>query len=87
MDSLVGNMKKTRLRVGQIVPSSNTTMEIEVPAILGGHAGVTGVNFSFHSSRMRMKRVTKEELAAWEAEAYAKEVEMRKKHGLPPRQK
>ena len=34
-------------RIGQIVPSSNTTMETEIPA---------------HSARMRMMHVTPEEL-------------------------
>jgi maleate isomerase len=56
-------------RVGQIVPSSNTTMETEVPALLRGHAEITGSNFTFHSSRMRMKRVTREELAAMDADS------------------
>jgi maleate isomerase len=43
-------------RIGLIVPSSNTTMETEVPAILGRE------RFTFHSSRMRMKSVTADEL-------------------------
>lgn len=55
------------IRVGQIVPSSNTTMETEIPAILRRHAGEE--RFTFHSSRMRMKRVTKEELAAMDADS------------------
>lgn len=57
------------IRVGQIVPSSNTTMETEVPAILGAHAEATGVKFTYHSSRMRMKRVTREELAMMDNES------------------
>lgn len=56
-------------RVGQIVPSSNTTMETEVPAILAAQAAVTGDRFTFHSSRMRMKKVTREELAAMDGES------------------
>ncbi len=52
---------ETALRIGQIVPSSNTTMETEIPRIL--RASVAGSRFTFHSSRMRMKRVTREELA------------------------
>lgn len=49
-------------RVGLIVPSSNTTMETEIPAML--RSIENGANsFTFHSSRMRMKHVTKEELA------------------------
>lgn len=54
----------TRFRIGQIVPSSNTTMETEVPEMLGRHSA----SFSFHSSRMRMHRVTPEELAAMNRE-------------------
>ena len=57
------------MRVGQIVPSSNTTMEIEVPAILRAHGGLPDRGFSFHASRMRMKKVTKEELAAMDRDS------------------
>ena len=56
-------------RVGQIVPSSNTTMETEIPAILRGREAVAPERFTFHSSRMRMKRVTKEEFAAMDADS------------------
>ncbi|WP_407174764.1 Asp/Glu racemase [Bradyrhizobium sp. STM 3562] len=56
-------------RIGQIVPSSNTTMETEIPAMLGAHALVHGTRFTFHSSRMRMKTVKKEELAAMDSES------------------
>ena len=54
-------------RIGQIVPSSNTTMETEIPAILRAREAIEPERFTFHSSRMRMKRVTKEELAAMDA--------------------
>ena len=58
------NMEPSRpYRIGQIVPSSNTTMETEIPAILRGREAVEQERFTFHSSRMRMKKVTKEELA------------------------
>ena len=50
-------------RIGQIVPSSNTTMETEIPAMLRAREQVLPERFSFHSSRMRMQKVTKEELA------------------------
>lgn len=50
-------------RVGQIVPSSNTTMETEIPAILRVRESIHAERFTFHSSRMRMKTVSKEELA------------------------
>ena len=53
-------------RIGQVVPSSNTTMETEIPRML--RAREDGDRFTFHSSRMRMKRVSAEELAAMNAE-------------------
>ncbi|PYS51271.1 MAG: Asp/Glu racemase [Acidobacteria bacterium] len=49
-------------RIGQIVPSSNTTMETEIPAMFHAREIVEPERFTFHSSRMRMKKVTKEEL-------------------------
>ena len=56
-------------RIGQIVPSSNTTMETEIPAMLRAREGVRpDERFTFHSSRMRMHKVTKEELAAMNKE-------------------
>jgi maleate cis-trans isomerase len=51
-------------RIGQIVPSSNTTMETEIPAMLTARQAIRPERFTFHSSRMRMKTVRKEELAA-----------------------
>ena len=56
-------------RIGQIVPSSNTTMETEIPAMLRAREAVEPERFTFHSSRMRMKKVTKEELAAMDDES------------------
>lgn len=58
-----------RYRIGQIVPSSNTTMETEIPAMLRRREAVAPERFTFHSSRMRMKKVTREELAAMDAES------------------
>jgi len=50
-------------RIGQIVPSSNTTMETEIPAMLQSrYALYPEERFTFHSSRMRMMHVTPEEL-------------------------
>lgn len=50
-------------RIGQIVPSSNTTMETEVPAMLTArYAEFPDERFTFHSARMRMMHVTPEEL-------------------------
>ncbi|WP_207793532.1 maleate cis-trans isomerase family protein [Pseudomonas lopnurensis] len=56
-------------RIGQIVPSSNTTMETEIPAMLAARQLIRPERFTFHSSRMRMKHVKKEELAAMDAES------------------
>ena len=57
------------LRVGQIVPSSNTTMETEIPAMLRLRETVADERFTFHSSRMRMKKVVKEELEAMDRDS------------------
>nr|MDP2191017.1 Asp/Glu racemase [Rhodoferax sp.] len=54
-------------RIGQIVPSSNTTMETEIPAMLRAREQHFPERFTFHSSRMRMQKVTKEELTAMDA--------------------
>jgi maleate isomerase len=57
------------LRIGLIVPSSNTTMETEIPAMLRRREQVAPERFTFHSSRMAMKRVSPEELARMDAES------------------
>ena len=54
--------QKTARRVGLIVPSSNVTMETEIPALLKAREAIAPDRFTFHASRMRMKHVTKEEL-------------------------
>ncbi|WP_274293373.1 maleate cis-trans isomerase family protein [Pseudomonas putida] len=56
-------------RIGQIVPSSNTTMETEIPAMLNARQQLRPERFTFHSSRMRMHKVTPEELEAMNREA------------------
>ncbi|MGI4839046.1 MAG: maleate cis-trans isomerase family protein [Janthinobacterium lividum] len=56
-------------RIGQIVPSSNTTMETEIPAMLTARQLIRPERFTFHSARMRMKHVKKEELAAMDAQS------------------
>jgi maleate isomerase len=57
-------------RVGLIVPSSNTTMETEIPMMLQWRMKeIQEETFTFHSSRMRMKNVTKEELKAMDVES------------------
>lgn len=62
-------MPRTHFRIGQIVPSSNTTMETEIPAMLRAREAVAPERFSFHSARMRMKHVTAEELAKMDADS------------------
>lgn len=64
------------IRIGQIVPSSNTTMETEVPAMLRAREGLYPERFTFHSSRMRMHPVTPEELAAMNREGLCCAVEL-----------
>jgi maleate isomerase len=54
-----------QIRVGLVVPSSNITVEIELPALLARHPSAT---FSFHASRMRMAKVSPEQLAAMNAQ-------------------
>lgn len=56
-------------RIGQIVPSSNTTMETEIPAILRAREAIETDRFTFHSSRMRMQKVSREELAAMDKDS------------------
>ncbi|MEU4450644.1 maleate cis-trans isomerase [Nocardioides sp. NPDC023903] len=53
------------LRIGLVVPSSNVTVETEMPAILNRHPQAS---FSFHASRMRMAKVSPEQLAAMNAQ-------------------
>ena len=61
-------MEQRSYRIGQIVPSSNTTMETEIPAMLRARETIRPARFTFHSSRMRMHQVTKEELEAMNRE-------------------
>jgi maleate isomerase len=61
-------MTNRPFRIGQIVPSSNTTMETEIHAMLRAREAVRPERFTLHSSRMRMHRVTAEELAAMNRE-------------------
>lgn len=44
-------------------------METEIPAMLLARQAIRPERFTFHSSRMRMKKVTKEELAGMDAES------------------
>jgi maleate isomerase len=62
------NLNET-IKIGQIVPSSNLTMEREIPAMLRAREQILPERFSFHSSRMRMKKVTAEELKAMDCDS------------------
>lgn len=52
-------------RIGLVVPSSNVTVETELPTLLNRHAQA---QFTFHSSRMRMHRVSPDQLRAMNAQ-------------------
>ena len=52
-------------RIGLVVPSSNVTVETELPALLSRHPLA---DFSFHSTRMRMHTVSAAQLAAMNAQ-------------------
>lgn len=54
--------------IGLVVPSSNLTMETELPAMLRAREELYPDRFVFHSSRMRMKHVTPDELKAMNAQ-------------------
>ncbi len=59
----------TYYHVGMIVPSSNLTMETELPRMFTARQELfPNEHFIFHSSRMRMKKVTPEELIAMNAQ-------------------
>ncbi len=61
--------KNNAYRIGMIVPSSNTTMETEIPALLQSQHISQGERFSFHASRIRLKQVTREALQRMNEEA------------------
>ncbi|MFF3574886.1 maleate cis-trans isomerase family protein [Nocardia jiangxiensis] len=60
----------TNYRVGMIVPSSNTTMETEIPAMLRARTEIRPeAEFTFHSARMRMQHVTPDQLTRMDADS------------------
>ena len=64
------------LRVGMIVPSSNVTMETELPELLRRREQHRSDRFSFHGSRLRLKEVTHEALLAMNLQAEDAAVEL-----------
>ena len=56
-------------RVGLIVPSSNVTMETELPALLRRHPAAAARGATFHSSRAALHRVDAESLRRMVAES------------------
>lgn len=72
MVSLLRTLEDTMktYRVGQIVPSSNTTMETEIPAMLNARRRFfPEEHFTFHAARMRMMHVTPGELKAMDQQS------------------
>ena len=67
----------TNYRIGMIVPSSNLTMETELPRMLRAREDVLPDDqFTFHTSRMRMKHVTPEELVRMNAQTERASLEL-----------
>ncbi|GII63734.1 maleate isomerase [Sphaerisporangium krabiense] len=66
----------TAIRVGMIVPSSNTTMETEIPAMLRAREEIRPERFTFHSSRMRMRHVDPEQLREMDEQSLRCAVEL-----------
>ena len=64
-------------RLGLIVPSSNTTMETELPEMFVRRAQIVPEErFTFHSSRMRMQEVTADALAQMDRDSNRCAVEL-----------
>ncbi len=57
-------------RIGQVVPNSNVTMEIEVPKMFRAREQKLPEQFSFHSARVRLTNVSPEELSAMNKNAF-----------------
>ena len=63
-------------RVGLIVPSSNVTMETEIPELLRRREVIRPERFTVHSSRARMRTVSADELARMVVESERCAVEL-----------
>lgn len=67
----------TDYRIGLIVPSSNLTMETELPRMLRRREDLRPQErFTFHSSRMRMQHVTPDELKRMNAQTERASLEL-----------
>ncbi len=62
-------MRNLIRRIGLIVPSSNVTMESELPELFRRRESIAPERFTFHSARMRMSSVTPDGLAAMNAQS------------------
>jgi len=63
--------------IGMIVPSSNLTMETELPRMLAARGSLFPEDrFVFHTSRMRMQHVTPEQLRAMNAQTERASLEL-----------
>jgi len=60
---------RSGFRIGLIVPSSNTTMETELPELFRRREQQLPERFTFHSNRMAMQQVTPEALARMDCES------------------
>src|SRR5690606_39244281 len=56
-----------KIRIGQILPSSNVTMETEIANIIRARETILPERLTFHENRKRMKKGTKAELEAMDA--------------------
>jgi hypothetical protein len=83
---LQGDETMTDHRIGMIVPSSNLTMETELPRMMRAReSAMPADRFTFHSSRMRMKHVTAEELVRMNAQTERASLELADARPAPAR--
>ena len=63
-------------RIGLLVPSSNVTMETELPAMFHRREQLAPARFTFHSARAQLTSVTPEALAAMNTAAHRSAAEL-----------
>jgi maleate isomerase len=64
MEKRMRDARETHHRIGMVVPSSNTTMEAELPELLRRQQMSGPHRFSVHAARLRLQQVTPEALQA-----------------------